>query len=246
MKELTFRLNYFEGPLDLLLHLIQKNKVDIYDIPISEILNQYMEFLSGQNMDMDIAGDFIAMASQLIYIKSCMLLPKQQEEDNDPRTELVERLLEYQQFKNITPVFRERSEIGLNLFYRQPQTQEKTGYQQKPEDLTKAAYGIMERIRRKMPPPAKVFTGIVGREPASVTEQISIILKRFIKKKRLLFSYMFTSAKNRSELVAVFLAVLELSKSKKVRICGEGGQAELLFCSESAKGTEKEDGYERS
>ncbi|MGN0994686.1 MAG: segregation and condensation protein A, partial [Butyricicoccus sp.] len=103
MEEMTFRLDHFEGPLDLLLHLISKNKVSIYDIPIAEILEQYMEVLhAAEAMDLDVAGDFIAMAAQLVYIKSKMLLPRYDDEpEEDPRAQLVEQLLEYQRIREV-------------------------------------------------------------------------------------------------------------------------------------------------
>ena len=120
---MEFHLENFDGPLDLLLHLIAKNKVSIYDIPIAEILDQYMEVLhAAEAMDLDVAGDFVAMAAQLVYIKSKMLLPRhEEEEDEDPRAGLVEMLLEYQRIKEATPYFREKGEIGRDIFVRQPE-----------------------------------------------------------------------------------------------------------------------------
>ena len=117
MEAMTFHLDAFEGPLDLLLHLISKNKVSIYDIPIAEICEQYMEVLEdARRMDMEVAGDFIAMAAQLIYIKSKMLLPVyEEEEEDDPRLQLVEMLLEYQRIKEMTPYFRQQTELGRDM-----------------------------------------------------------------------------------------------------------------------------------
>ena len=103
MEQLSFKLQVFEGPLDLLLHLIQKNKVNIYDIPIFDITNQYIDYLkSMEEMDLEISSEFSLMASKLLYIKSKMLLPKYDVEDpDDPRRELVDRLVEYQRIKNV-------------------------------------------------------------------------------------------------------------------------------------------------
>ncbi len=105
MSQMTFHLAEFDGPLDLLLHLIARNKVSIYDIPIASILEQYLEILhAAEALDLDVAGDFIAMAAQLVYIKSRMLLPKPEAEpQEDPRTELVEQLIEYQRMKELPP-----------------------------------------------------------------------------------------------------------------------------------------------
>ena len=127
MEKMEFHLDSFDGPLDLLLHLISKNKVSIYDIPIAEILEQYMAVLrEAETMDMDVAGDFIAMAAQLVYIKSRMLLPKREEtpEEDDPRTELVDMLLEYQRFRQATAFFREKGEEGADMLTRPPETLE--------------------------------------------------------------------------------------------------------------------------
>ena len=118
MEEMTFRLDHFEGPLDLLLHLISKNKVSIYDIPIAEILEQYMTVLhEAEAMDLDVAGDFIAMAAQLVYIKSKMLLPKYDDEpEEDPRAQLVEQLLEYQRIRQMSDYFREATDRAAATF----------------------------------------------------------------------------------------------------------------------------------
>ena len=105
MSELSFKTAAFEGPLDLLLHLISKNKVSIYDIPISEITDQYFEYISlMQELDMEIGGEFLVMASQLLLIKSRMLLPVDEEEEEDPRAELADRLEEYKRYKEIAVV----------------------------------------------------------------------------------------------------------------------------------------------
>lgn len=143
---MEFHLDSFDGPLDLLLHLISKNKVSIYDIPIAEILEQYMAVLrEAETMDMDVAGDFIAMAAQLVYIKSRMLLPKREEtpEEDDPRTELVDMLLEYQRFRQATAFFREKGEEGADMLTRPPETL---------ENVPREVHGdMMELVRAREP-----------------------------------------------------------------------------------------------
>ena len=124
---MDFHLDNFDGPLDLLLHLISKNKVSIYDIPIAEILEQYMAVLhEAEHMDLDVAGDFIAMAAQLVYIKSRMLLPKHEEDEaeEDPRAGLVEMLLEYQRLKSATAFFAEKNETGRDIYVKPPERQD--------------------------------------------------------------------------------------------------------------------------
>lgn len=238
MEEMTFRLDHFEGPLDLLLHLISKNKVSIYDIPIAEILEQYMEVLhEAEALDLDVAGDFIAMAAQLVYIKSKMLLPVYDDEPaEDPRAQLVEQLLEYQRIRQMTDYFKEQTDRGRDIFVKQPDVLDKSQleYHQRLDDLARAARNMLEKTRRRVPPPASAFQGIVGREPVPVGGKITMILKRFLAAPRLRFRELFAGAKGRSEIVATFLAVLELSKTRRVRIDGEGED----FTLELTEGTE--------
>lgn len=232
---MDFHLDNFEGPLDLLLHLISKNKVSIYDIPISVILEQYMAVLgTARDMDMDVAGDFVAMAAQLVYIKSKMLLPKHEEdgEEEDPRAGLVEMLLEYQRMKELTPYFRDRGEAGRDIFVKPP---EQLGdgppkeYRHSVNDLMRAANNMLQKAQRRVPPSASAFSGIVGREPVPVSVRITSILKRFFSSARVKFMRLFDDAKSRSEIVATFLAVLELSKTRKITLEGEGETMELTL-----------------
>lgn len=232
METMTFRLDSFEGPLDLLLHLIAKNKVSIYEIPIAQILDQYMEILQdARAMDMDVAGDFIAMAAQLMYIKSKMLLPHHEDAPgDDPRAQLVELLLEYQRIKLAAPYLREQGEIGRDIFVKPPEPLRRIGppeYRHPVSDLVRAGRGLLRRTERRMPPSAKVFTGIVGREAVPVSDRITHILKQFLRHARLRFLSLFEDARSRSEIVATFLAVLELSKNRRILLEGEGENTEL-------------------
>ena len=231
MEETTSPLDNIEGPLDLLLHLISKNKVSIYDIPIAEILEQYMEVLhAAEAMDLDVAGDFIAMAAQLVYIKSKMLLPRYDDEpEEDPRAQLVEQLLEYQRIRQMTDYFKEATDRGRDIFVKQPDALDKSQleYHQKLDDLARAARAMLEKTRRRVPPPASAFHGIVGREPVPVGVKITMILKKFLSAPRLRFRDLFAGARDRSEIVATFLAVLELSKTRRVLIDGEGEDVAL-------------------
>lgn len=230
---MEFHLENFDGPLDLLLHLIAKNKVSIYDIPIAEILDQYMEVLhTAEAMDLDVAGDFVAMAAQLVYIKSKMLLPRyEEEEEEDPRTSLVEMLLEYQRIKETASFFREKGELGRDIFVKPPEHLGDTPkeYRQSVNDLIRAANNMLRRAQRRIPPPASAFSGIVGREPVPVEGRITSILKRFLHHVRLPFRRLFDDARSRSEIVATFLAVLELSKNRRIRLEGDGEDMELIL-----------------
>nr|WP_302665577.1 segregation/condensation protein A [uncultured Agathobaculum sp.] len=230
---MEFHLENFDGPLDLLLHLIAKNKVSIYDIPIAEILDQYMEVLhAAEAMDLDVAGDFVAMAAQLVYIKSKMLLPRhEEEEEEDPRTSLVEMLLEYQRIKETASFFREKGELGRDIFVKPPENlgDAPKEYRQSVSDLIRAANNMLRRAQRRVPPPASAFSGIIGREPVPVEGRITSILKRFLHHVRLPFRRLFDDARSRSEIVATFLAVLELSKNRRIRLEGEGEDMELTL-----------------
>lgn len=237
--KITFHLTAFDGPLDLLLHLIAKNKVNIYDIPISLILEQYIEILRGaQSADMEVAGDFIAMAAQLMLIKSRMLLPKEpkDDEDDDPRAQLVEQLLEYQRIREVQPFFREHSDAGRDFLTRPPEPLERKKTFDgtlPPEKLPDAARRMLTRIGRKLPPPVSAFSGIVGRERVPVHTRITAILLRFRRRAKLNFRSLFDDTHSRSEIVATFLAVLELSKTRRIYIDGEGDQTEIsLYTSE--------------
>lgn len=232
--DMEFHLARFTGPLDLLLYLISKNKVSIYDIPIIEILDQYIAVLQeAETMDLDGAGDFVAMAAQLIYIKSQMLLPQKKNSapQEDPRARLIEQLLEYQQCKTAAAVLQKRSEIGRDILIKPPEHLEKTPqqYKQSVSDLIRAANRIRENIQQRKLPPVDAFSGIVGREPAPIDVRITAILQRFLQKTQLCFRDLFDDTVNRSEKIATFLAVLELSKMHQVWLEGEGEELQLTL-----------------
>lgn len=216
-------MNVFDGPLDLLLHLISKNKVNIYDIPITEILEQYNASLHEmEERDLNITCDFVAMSAQLLYIKSKMLLPIHEEADEeDPRSQLVEMLLEYQKIKEVSGVLHSRSEIGGKLFVKPQEIIEldkKYKYVHNKIDLKNAVFRILERVENKLPPPISSFDGIVGREVCSVASKTAAILKKLLKTGITTFKSLFKSVGTRSEVVATFLAVLELCKSNRILI----------------------------
>lgn len=227
MEQLNFKLDSFEGPLDLLLMLIRKNKVSIYDIPISLILDQYLEVMNQmQEMDLEVSSEFLVLAATLLQIKSKLLLPKDEEEtedDIDPREELVRRLTEYKKVKESIGFFKERENIGASMFFKAPDPIERPPAELDltlltPENLILAYKRAYQRLERKMPPPKTSFSGIVGHERVSIRSRVSIIWKSIIKKGKTLFKDLFSSAKTKPEAVASFLAVLELIKLKKIRV----------------------------
>ena len=237
MADVSFRLEVFEGPLDLLLHLLSKNKIEITDIPIAEILTQYLEYIEQmREFDLEVAADFISMAAQLVYIKSKMLLPVYEEEGaEDPRAALIQALEEYQRIKQVSSRLGAMSEVGRDLYVRPQEPLDKKReqiFRNTPADLLKAIQDILDRSDRKMPPPIRAFTGIVGREPVPVESKIDLLVRRFKKADLLDFSALVLESRSRSDIVALFLAVLELSKSHKIMIEGDEGQYYLRLAGE--------------
>lgn len=226
MEQLNFKLEHFEGPLDLLLTLVKKNKVSIYDIPISVILEQYLAVVQEmQEMDLEVSSEFLVLAATLLQIKSRMLLPKTEEEteEEDPREELVRRLLEYKKVKEAAEYLRPRQSIGAAMFFKVPDAIERPPAEwsyagMTPENLIAAYKRAYQKLERRQPPPKQSFHGIVGHEKVSVREKVSGIWKKLINKSRMKFKELFHGVKSRPEAVASFLAVLELIKLKKIRI----------------------------
>lgn len=237
MKTVTFHLEQFEGPLDLLLNLIQKNKVNIYDIPISFVLEQYMDYIQTmREFDLEVAAEFITMAAQLMLIKSKMLLPVYEEDaPDDPRAGLVEALLEYQRFKQVGGYLSTRSELGRDLFVKPQERLEKnkvTVYAYDSSVLARAIREILERSERKLPPPVGAFSGIVGREPVPVADKIAALVGMFTRQRAVDFEQAVLECKDRSEIIALFLAVLELSKTRKICIEDQDGGYKLILAGE--------------
>ncbi len=228
-QAIAYRLESFEGPLDLLLHLISKNKVSVYDIPIAQILEQYLEHIRRmRELDMDVASEFIAMAAQLMYIKSKMLLPARQEEEAqpDPRAPLVEALLEYQRFKRAGELLQQREELGRDLYAKPPESREasQVQYAYTAQALGRAVPNILERYDRKAPPPAGLFRGVAGADPAPVSAKIGRIVGLLADCRQIRFESLVLESRSRSEIVSVFLAVLELLKIRKIALLDRQGE----------------------
>lgn len=218
--EVTFRLQVFEGPLDLLLHLITTNKVRIDDIPIAEILGQYLEYLEKlRSLNIEVTSDFIVMAAQLIYIKSRMLLPKDEEEEGeDPRLSLARRLEEYKLFKETAARLRVREFIGRELMTKQPEPVTRDPiYRGKhlPAELTEALLRL-DLTKTRPEVPLRAFSGIVGRQSASIEEQAEMILRRLSDMGHARMLDFFDGVRDRSTAVAVFLAILDLTRQNRI------------------------------
>ena len=225
MEKVLYKLENFEGPLDLLLHLITKNKVSIYDIPIVEITDQYLEAIEGiEETQLENTSEFLVLAAQLLLIKSKMLLPKEEvlEEEEDPREELARRLLEYQKYKEASQELRKTEFWSRYMFFKES---EKIEFPVPPYDrhhetdeLINAFNSILQRQIRKEKPKKKAFLGIVGREKVSVEDMTNKVYSMLKKKKNLSFKSIFRKGDSRPEMIATFLAVLEMIKSNKILV----------------------------
>ena len=218
--EMNFKLETFEGPLDLLLHLISKHKMNIFDIEISLLLDQYMEYINKmQSMDMEVASEFLEMAARLVQIKTLSLLPKH-EEEAELRRELTGELVEYSLCKKAAELLGE-SYCGNDIFSRTPMEIEadKTYKRVHEQDVLMTAYlSMLGKTRAKLPPKQEEFHPIVTKRVVSVSSRVIFVLKNLYKKKKMQFLELFKKSQDKSEMVATFLAILELIKNKRVRV----------------------------
>ena len=220
------KLEVFEGPLDLLLYLIKKEEVDIYDIPIERITNQYMEYLSlMQLLNLEVAGEFLVMAATLMYIKSRLLLPVDQqvtdaeaEEGEDPRWELIRQLVEYKKFKDAAAQLSKREEEQSNIF---PRMGPETGIEV-DKDVPLAEVSIFDLINAfndvlKKATAREDFHEILE-ERFTVSDKIEEILYTLRERSEMIFSDLFAKAGSRVEVVVTFLALLELIRMKRLKV----------------------------
>lgn len=230
-----YKLEVFEGPLDLLLSLITKNKIDICDIPISLILDQYMEYLSMmEKMDMDIAGEFITMASELMLIKSRMLFPKQEEEEEDPRAALAAALIEYKKAKEAAVLLNGMFSEYSGRFAKEsdvfPVKRDEQPTDMDSALLQKAFVRLINRSKLYSAPPEKVFAPLLRGRMVSVSEKILSIMKRLRRLGKDSFDNLMLLCENRSELVASFMAVLELAKARRIELEErEDGELDIIL-----------------
>lgn len=226
MERPTFKLEVFDGPLDLLLFLISKNKVSIYDIPIAMILEQYMEYIEDlKKMDLEVSSEFIEMAANLMYIKSKMLLPKPPEDEEDPREQLARALAEYKRYKTVLEPMREMNKKAGITYTRSMQILEFDKKHTRVYEVSKLEESykkVIEHLEYITTSPIKNFKGIVGRKITSVTTKIVTVLRILTRSRHTKFTSLFKSAKTRSDIIATFLAVLELSKNERITINDSG------------------------
>lgn len=224
--EVTFRLEKFEGPLDLLLHLIVSNKVSVDDIPIASILEQYLEYLEGmRSLNIEVTSDFIVMAARLIYIKSKMLLPKEESKEEDPRLDLARALAEYKAIKEAAALLKNREEMGRDLISKPFGPVPGMGEYacaHDPCELIAALAPMLEREKEAALPPKAAFKEILSSAPVSIEEQARRILDALSKFGRRRMLDFFEGVRDRATAVAVFLALLGLCQERRIIFDCEG------------------------
>ncbi len=223
-------LEDFEGPLDLILFLLGKNKIEIQDIPIALILDQYLEYLDlRQKMDLEIASEFVTMAAQLMFIKTRMLLSIEDEEAQSEMDLLIKSLEErrnneaYERIKRTAEMLGPMNEFGRNIMLKTPEPFEHEKvylYDHAPEDLLAALREVAIRSERNEPPSLESFSKIVSHEPYPVSMKAGEIMEYLKSLGKVTFHMLFRGNRSRSEVVATFLAVLELCKNRMIYLAG--------------------------
>jgi segregation and condensation protein A len=220
----------FSGPLDLILHLLSKNKMEIKDIQISLILDQYMEWMARrEELDLEVASEFVTMAAHLVYIKTRMLLSASDEEALSEMEQLIASLEAHQRHENyakvkaVVPQLDRRYAVGRDYITKVPEhlpVDRVYRYAHKKEDLLRAMTSVLERVDHRLPPPMEAFEGIVGREPYPVSDKAAEILQQLMRFGVTRFRALFQGNRSRSEVVATFIAVLELCKARRLLLAG--------------------------
>ncbi len=231
---IEFKINDFEGPLDLLLHLIKESKMDIMNIEISSITDQYIAFLNKQEeMNLEISSEYLVLASSLLEIKSRMLLPnekvEEEEEENDPREELVNRLLEYQAYKNITKVLHEKEALRKDIYTKSPENiknyideEESIASDITLDDLISAFQKFYQRKIDNKPLKTKITVNEI-----SVSSRRHDI-KRLLKERKKMSFFELFPVLSKEYVVATFLAVLEMTKEKEITITQDKAFSDII------------------
>lgn len=230
MDKICYKLETFEGPLDLLLTLIAKNKLNIFDIQITELVSQYLSQIEAmRGREMDVSSEFLEMAARLIYLKTVSLLPRH-EEAEQLRRELSGQLVEYRDCKRAAAVLGGR--FSFDSYTRGPEKLEadrRYRGHHTPEELYAAYLSAAGRGRRFLPPPRESFSAIVSHRIVSVSSRILYVLRRLRLKSRQSYAALFDGIEDHSERVATFLAVLELIKGKRISLDGKRDPDVLLL-----------------
>lgn len=229
MAEINYKLDVFEGPMELLLHLITKHKLNIYDIPIFELVEQYLSYINQlRELDLDIASEFLDMAARLIYIKTLSLLPVP-DEGEKLRTQLSGELIEYAQCRQAAQFLSERTD-GLDMYVRPQVKLEADMSYGRIHDVSELFDAYMRAVGKKLrslPPPFEAFREIVVKKVVSVSSKIQLLADFLKNGKKKKFYDIVAKCESRSDMIAVFLAVLELAKTNHIDIYGSGENTEL-------------------
>jgi len=238
-------LESFEGPLDLLLHLIQKNEVDIRDIPIAEITAQYLGYIEiMRDLDLEIASEFLVMASHLVYIKSRSLLPVEAEEEEgegeDPREELVRRLIEYRKYMEAARTLSSRPALFLDIFPR-PEPELPDTVQEEPIEAT--LFNLMDAFQKVLADAAKKDPVEMDRDPFTLDQALTYLRERLADARSLGFRELFTSLDSRRKVITIFLGILEMIKrGSLIAVQRDFGEPITLVLSDKVKKGPEGDG----
>lgn len=218
----SVKLQSFEGPLDLLLHLIKKNEIDIYDIPIAEITRQYLEYIEiMKTLNLDVAGEFLVMAATLLHIKSKMLLPVPEEpdqEEEDPRADLVRQLLEYQGIKEAAFSLDKREILDRDVFVRKAFPEELEVEEQGADLEGLTLFELIEAFKKVIAELPEEAVHEVIAERVSISDKISLIMETLDSEDNASFYDLLKGGRSRQEVIVTFLAILELIKLKMIKI----------------------------
>jgi segregation and condensation protein A len=218
------KLDIFEGPLDLLLYLIRKNEIDIYNIPIALITEQYLEYLDMmRSLNLDLAGEYLVLAATLIHIKSRLLLPPTEDEEageegQDPRAELVRQLLEYQTFKEAALNLDTRPLLDRDVFSRGAPAEDQAGAEEEEEAMIEVGvFELVQAFRSIIAGLDKSDDLVIDTDRMSLTDRINEIMERLSEKRQLTFNELLGERTDRRRIVYTFLAILELMKLRMIR-----------------------------
>jgi segregation and condensation protein A len=244
--EYRVKLEIFEGPMDLLIHLIRKNEVDIFDIPIALITDQYLQYLDMMKaLNINVAGDFLLMASTLVYIKSRMLLPerdKEGEEEEDPRIEITQPLLEYLRLKELAGELSERDLLDRDVFKRHLYPDYASQFEGQEVELDVNLFQLMDAFKRIVEQrlPDAVLSYVAN--PVTIRDRIAFILERLRQDSAVFFAELFNESRTISEFIVTFLALLELVHIGMVRVFQPGPDKDIRLTAHFTDNEEKDNG----
>ncbi len=234
-------LEAFEGPLDLLMHLIEKEKVDIYDIPIARITDQYIEYIQGmQSLDLNLTSEFLVMAATLLEIKSKMLLPKSSREDEqleieevDPREELIRRLIEYKKFKAAADSLKTKGDTQSKIFFKQKEEleefMEQDSFELEKVDFKELFLAYMNILNRCKEDIKEINLTEIQRDELTIEDCMDNLESTINQKKKIKFDELFSGDITKTKVVVIFLSVLELIKLKKIKVVQEQNFGEIVI-----------------